>query len=251
MAKSRLEAKAALVTGGTRGIGLAIVRAFLAEGARVAFSGTSAPSVARASATLGPRDDCVGLVSDLTGPEAAAALVDEAYRRLGTLDILVNNAGIASAAAVWELTPEEWDRVLNVNLRVVFFASQAAARAMRAADSGGAIVNVASIAGQNGGMAGSAAYAAAKAGVIGLTRSLARQLAADRIRVNCLAPADIETDMTAGWPHALRERLVAMTPLGRFGGAEEVAGAAVFLASDEASFVTGQTLAVNGGAHMG
>jgi 3-oxoacyl-[acyl-carrier protein] reductase len=200
---------------------------------------------------VGKRPGAAGYVLDVTSAEQIAEVRARLAAEHGPLDILVNNAGIASAAAVWELTPEEWDRVLNVNLRVVFFASQAAARAMRAADSGGAIVNVASIAGQNGGMAGSAAYAAAKAGVIGLTRSLARQLAADRIRVNCLAPADIETDMTAGWPHALRERLVAMTPLGRFGGAEEVAGAAVFLASDEASFVTGQTLAVNGGAHMG
>jgi 3-oxoacyl-[acyl-carrier protein] reductase len=249
MAKLRLDGKTALITGGTRGIGFALVEAFLRQGARVAFSGTSEQSVDRATARLQAREDCVGVVSDLANAEAAAQLVDAAVRRLGIVSILVNNAGVGSGSSAWEVTPEEWDRVLNVNLRAVFFASQAVARSMRGA--GGAIVNVSSIAGQNGGVAGSPAYAAAKAGVIGLTRSLARQFAAEGIRVNCLSPADIETDMTAGWPPALRERLVAATPLGRFAQPTELAGAAVFLASDEASFITGQTLAVNGGAYMG
>lgn len=249
MAKLRLGGKTALITGGTRGIGFALVEAFLAEGARVAFSGTSEQSVERAASRLPARKDCVGLASDLASAEAAAKLVDAAVRRLGPVSIVINNAGVGSSSSAWEVTPEEWDRVLNVNLRAVFFVSQAAARVMRGA--GGAIVNVSSIAGQNGGIAASPAYAAAKAGVIGLTRSLARQFAAEGIRVNCLSPADIETDMTAGWPLALRERLVAATPLGRFAEPAELAGAALFLASDEASFVTGQTLAVNGGAYMG
>lgn len=250
MAKLRLGGKTALVTGGTRGIGLAVVDAFLSEGARVAFSGTTAQSVERALARLGARGHSVGLVSELSTPEAAGKLVDAAVRRFGALTVLVNNAGVGSGDSAWEVTPEAWDRVLNVNLRAVFFTSLAAAKSMRAAG-GGAIVNVSSIAGQSGGIAGSPAYAAAKAGVIGLTRSLARQFAADRIRVNCLSPADIETDMTAGWSPALRQRLIAATPLGRFGKPEELAGAAVFLASEEASFVTGQTFAVNGGAYMG
>lgn len=250
MAKLRLDGKTALITGGSRGIGLALVEAFLAEGARVAFSGTTPESVARAAQRLAAPERCIGLVGELSSSEAAAALVDAAVLRLGALTVLVNNAGAASGSSVWQLTPREWDRVMNVNLRAVFFLSQSAGRAMRAAG-GGAIVNVSSIAGQNGGVAASPVYAAAKAGVIGLTRSLARQLAPDGIRVNCLAPADIETDMTAGWPAPLRERLIAATPLGRFGTPQELAGAAVFLASDEASFVTGQTLAVNGGAYMG
>jgi 3-oxoacyl-[acyl-carrier protein] reductase len=115
---------------------------------------------------------------------------------------------------------------------------------------GGSILNISSIAGQHGGLAGSPAYASAKAGVIGLTRSLARRFAPHGIRVNCIAPADIETDMTANWPQELRDRLIAMTPLSRFGAADEVSFAAVFLASAEASFITGQTLSINGGALM-
>jgi 3-oxoacyl-[acyl-carrier protein] reductase len=238
MAKLRLAGKVALVTGGSRGIGRAIVKAFLAEGADVAWTATSANSAAGG-----------GIVADLAVPDAPAKVVEATLERFGRIDVLVNNAGVASGSGVWEVTAEEWDRLLNVNLRSVFFLSQAAARSMRGR--GGSIVNVSSIAAQNGGLAGSPAYAAAKAGVIGLTRSLARRLAPERIRVNCISPADIDTDMTARWPDALRERLIAITPLGRFAAADEVSGAAVFLASDEASFITGQTLSVNGGAYMG
>ena len=243
MAKLRLAGKVALVTGGSRGIGQAIVKAFLAEGARVVLTGTSAKSIEGFDDA-----DCAGIVADLAAPDAPQRIVDTALERFGALDVLVNNAGVSSGSNVWEVTAEEWDRLLNINLRSVFFLSQAAARCMRGR--GGSIVNVSSIAGQNGGLAGSPAYAAAKAGVIGLTRSLARRLAPERIRVNCLSPADIETDMTARWPQPLRERLIAITPLGRFGSVDEVSGAAVFLASDEASFITGQTLAINGGAYM-
>jgi 3-oxoacyl-[acyl-carrier protein] reductase len=249
MANSRLAGKIALVTGGTRGIGLSIVKAYLAEGARVAFSGTTAQTVARAQSELGREDECAGIVAELSAADAGSKLVESAVQRFGGIDVLVNNAGVISPAGVWDVNPAQWDALFNVNLRAVFFLSQAAARLMRGR--GGSIVNLSSIAGQSGGLAGNPAYAAAKAGVIGLTRSLARHLAPERIRVNCISPADIETDMTAGWPAALRERLLAITPLGRFGSPEEVSGAAVFLASDEASFITGQTVSINGGAYMG
>ena len=149
------------------------------------------------------------------------------------------------------MTPEQWDRVATVNLRAVFFCAREAAKAMRDRGQGGSIISLASVAGQIGGVATGPAYVAAKAGVIGLSRSLARHFAPFAVRVNCIAPADIETDMTAAWPEELRARLTAMTPLGRFGTADEVAGAAVYLASDEASYVTGQTLNVNGGLYMG
>jgi 3-oxoacyl-[acyl-carrier protein] reductase len=246
---SRLSGKSALVTGGTRGIGRAIVEAFLIEGASVVFSGTTADSVAAARATLPNEASAAGVAADLADPSAPERLVGAALTRFGRLDILVNNAGVISRAGEWELTPEEWDRVHDVNLRAVFFLARDAARVMRERG-GGSILNVSSIAGQHGGLAGSPAYASAKSAVIGLTRSLARRFAPHGIRVNCLAPADIETDMTANWPQELRDRLIAMTPLARFGAADEVSGAAVFLASDEASFITGQTLSINGGAFM-
>lgn len=246
----RLDGKVALVTGGTRGIGLAIVNAFIAEGAKVAFSGTSGKSIEKARAALPANAACAGIVSDLGAASAPQQLVEATIERFGGINILVNNAGIVSRASEWELTPEEWDRMHDVNLRAVFFGSQAAAKFMRDRG-GGSIVNVSSIAGQNGGIAGSPAYASAKAGVIGMTRSMARRFAPHQIRVNCISPADIETDMTAGWPKDLRDRLLAITPLNRFGTPEEVSGAAVFFASDESSFITGQTLAINGGAYMG
>ncbi|WJR77293.1 3-oxoacyl-ACP reductase family protein [Bradyrhizobium sp. NP1] len=245
----RLEGKIALVTGGTRGIGAAIVRAFLTEGATVAFSGTSSGSIARAAASFGADGPHHGFLADLSRDGAASDLVDVVIEHFGRIDVLVNNAGIVSRLSEWELTPEEWDRVHDVNLRAVFFAARDAALSMRR-NGGGAIINMSSIAGQHGGIAGSPAYASSKAAVIGLTRSLARRFAPHGIRVNCLAPADIETDATANWPQELRDKLNAMTPLGRFGDVEEVSGAAVFLASREASFVTGQTLAINGGAYM-
>jgi 3-oxoacyl-[acyl-carrier protein] reductase len=241
----RLAGKIALVTGGSRGIGAGIVRAFLSEGATVAFSGTSSKSVENSDLK-----GAVRLVAELGDPHAPARLVDAVVKRFGGLDVLVNNAGVGSRASEFELTPEEWDRVHAVNLRAVFFLSREAAQSMRERG-GGSILNISSIAGQNGGIAGSPAYAASKGAVITLTRALARRFAPHRIRVNCLSPADIETDMTAGWPQELRDRLIAITPLARFGAVDEVTGAAVFFASDESTYVTGQTLSINGGAYMG
>lgn len=227
------------MTGGTRGIGAGIVRAFAAEGAQVAYSGTR----------LVENSEGEGFVAELTDPHAPVKLMEAVIKRFGGIDILVNNAGVGSRASEWELEPEEWDRVHAVNLRAVFFLAREAAKSMRDRG-GGSILNVASIAGQNGGIAGSPAYATSKGAVITLTRSLARRFAPHRIRVNCLSPADIETDMTAGWPQELRQRLIAITPLARFGEVDEVTGAAVFFASDESTFVTGQTLSINGGAFM-
>lgn len=240
----RLAGKIALVTGGTRGIGAGIVRAFLSEGAKVAFSGTTSQSIDKSHP-----GDAVGFVAELGDPHAPEKLVNAVVKRFGGLDVLVNNAGVGSRASEWDLTPEEWDRVHAVNLRAVFFLAREAAKSMRERG-GGSILNISSIAGQNGGIAGSPAYGSSKGAVITLTRSLARRFAPYRIRVNCLSPADIETDMTAGWPHELRERLIAITPLARFGTVDEVTGAAVFFASDESTYVTGQTLSINGGAYM-
>jgi 3-oxoacyl-[acyl-carrier protein] reductase len=245
----RFRGKVVLVTGGTRGIGAGLVGAFLKEGAAVGFSGTREAGVAEALAKFGAPEATHGIVADLVHPDAGAELVQAVLDRFGRIDIVINNAGVGSLPNEWEITPAEWDRVHAINLRATFFVAQHAARSMRD-NGGGSIINVSSIAGQHGGVAGSPAYASSKAAVIGVTKSLARRFAPHRIRVNCLAPADIETDMTAGWPAELRDKLNAMTPLGRFGTTDEVNGAALFLASDEASFITGQTLAINGGAYM-
>jgi 3-oxoacyl-[acyl-carrier protein] reductase len=246
---TRLAGKVAIVTGGTRGIGHALVRGFLAEGASVLWTGTSEPSVDAAAGRL-PQGAHRGCTADLADPAAPQRVVRAALDAFGGLDVLVNNAGVADAPDIWAADAADWDRVMNVNLRAAFLCTREAARAMRDRD-GGSIVNVSSIAGQIGGIATGPAYVAAKAGLIGLTRSLARHLAPLGIRVNCVAPADIETDMTADWPEPLKQRLIAMTPLGRFGRTDEVTGAAVFLASGESSYITGQTLNVNGGAYMG
>jgi 3-oxoacyl-[acyl-carrier protein] reductase len=244
----RLDGKVALVTGGTRGIGAAIVRAFAGECAQLAYSGASAASVAKAAASFGSQAQ--GFSADFADPTAPDKLMEAVLAAFGRVDILVNNAGVISRAGEWEVDAAEWDRVYAVNVRAVFLLARAAARSMRERKSG-CIINVSSIAGQHGGIAGSPAYASSKAAVIGLTRSLARRFAPIGVRVNCIAPADIETDMTANWPAELRDRLNALTPLGRFGSVEEVTGAVTFLASDEASFITGQTLSINGGAFMG
>ncbi len=246
----RLKNKTALITGGTRGIGAAISRAFLAEGARVIYSGRTEESVARARALFGTHAAVIGIAADLEHPDAPSHLVKAALAQVGHLDILVNNAGIVSRAGEWDLTPAEWDRVQAVNVRATYFLSQAAARDMHLRGRG-SIINFSSIAGQHGGVAGSPAYAAAKAAVIGITKSLARRLGPQNVRVNCISPADIETDMTAAWPDDLRRKLIELTPLNRFAGPDEVAGAAVFLASDESSFISGQTISINGGAYMG
>jgi len=246
---NRLDGKVAVVTGGTRGIGLAIVQAYLREGARVVYSGTSEASLERARATLPVGADAEPVAADLRDPAKGAFVLERASARFGGVDVLVNNAGTLSRRDEWETTPEDWDLVMSVNLRTVFFLSRDAARVMKTRG-GGSIVNIASVAGQIGGIAGSPAYSAAKAGVLGLTKSLARRFAPLRIRVNAISPADIETDMTAGFTPELRARLIGMTPLGRFGAVEEVVGAAVYFAADESSYVTGQTLAVNGGLFM-
>jgi NAD(P)-dependent dehydrogenase (short-subunit alcohol dehydrogenase family) len=244
----RVQDKVALVTGGASGIGFAAAKLFVEEGATVVVADRDATASAAAVAELGQRA-CFHRL-DVTREDEWVAITDAVAHDFGRIDILVNNAGVVSRTDEWTLSPDEWDRVHDVNLRATFFVARDCAIAMKK-NGGGSILNVSSIAGQHGGIAGSPAYASSKAAVIGLTKSLARRFAPHAIRVNCLAPADIETDMTAGWPQELCDRLNSLTPLNRFGSVDEVAGAAVFLASDEASYITGQTLSINGGAFMG
>jgi NAD(P)-dependent dehydrogenase (short-subunit alcohol dehydrogenase family) len=192
-----------------------------------------------------------GIAADFADPDAPSTLVASTASRYGRLDILINNAGIMDAKAdPMAANVEEWDRVMAINLRAAFFASRAAAGVMQK-DGSGSIVMLGSIAGQIGGVATGPAYVASKAGLEGLTKSLARHFAPLRIRVNCIAPSGIETDMVAAWPPETRAWVMAMTPLGRLGHPEEVTQAALYLGGDDSSYVTGQTININGGAYMG
>ena len=247
----RFDGKVALITGGTRGIGLACVRAFAARGAAVAWTGHSQKSVDAARVHMPDLAADGGIAADFADPGAPATLVAAAVSRYGRLDVLINNAGIMDAKAdPMAASVEEWDRIMAINLRAAFFASRAAAGVMQKGG-GGSIVMLGSIASQIGGAATGPAYVASKAGLEGLTKSLARHFAPFRIRVNCIAPSGIETDMVAAWPPEARARIMAMTPLGRLGHPEEVTQAALYLGSDDSSYVTGQTININGGAYMG
>ncbi|HEY6005961.1 MAG TPA: 3-oxoacyl-[acyl-carrier-protein] reductase [Anaeromyxobacter sp.] len=243
--------KAALVTGASRGIGRAIAVALARGGASVALNYAGNEVAAEEALRLvlaagAPKAKTYRF--DVADPAACNAAVDSVLADLGGLDILVNNAGIAIDQLVMRLKDEDWNRQLQVNLTGTFNLIRAVARPMMKARRG-AIVNVTSVVGEMGN-AGQAAYAAAKAGQIGLTKSVARELASRNIRVNAVAPGFIDTDMTQALPEPTKEKLKEAIPLARLGGAEDVANAVAFLASDEASYVTGEVLRVNGGMYM-
>ena len=247
---SALGGKVAVVTGGSRGIGLAIA-AWLAEhGAAVVVSGRDADRVQAAAKELEPHGTPVlGVAADAAKREDADRLVDVTRERFGRLDILVNNAGITRDGLVIRMKDEDWDRVMETNLRGAFLMTRAAAKVMVRAKTGGRIVNIASTAGTMGN-AGQANYSAAKAGLIGLTKATARELAHWGILVNAVAPGLIETDMAAALPAEAREALLAQVPLKRIGTPREVAEMVGFLAGDGAAYVTGQVFHVNGGLYM-
>jgi 3-oxoacyl-[acyl-carrier protein] reductase len=241
-----LSGKTALVTGASGGIGGAIARALHAQGAGVALSGTREAALVSLAGELGDRAQVVPC--DLSDPDATAALVGRAEAALGQVDILVNNAGLTRDNLALRMKDEEWDRVLAVNLTAAFRLARGALRGMMKRR-WGRIISITSVVGTTGNP-GQANYAAAKAGLTGMTKALAREVAARGITANCVAPGFIETAMTEALESPQRERLQANIPAGRLGAAADVAGAVVFLASDEASYVTGQTLHVNGGMTM-
>jgi len=243
-----LDGKVAIVTGGSGGIGLACARALVGEGARVVLGDLDADGLARAAAELG-ESSAEAVAADVSKPDDADRLVDIALERFGRLDILVASAGIHRATRLDELSPEEWDLLLAVNLRGVFLTAQAALRVLVPQRSG-RIVTIGSLAGQVGGLAASAAYAASKGGVIALTKSIARFAGPHGVTANCVNPGIIDSPMTANWSRDDLARLGASTPLGRIGTPEEVAAVVLFLASAAASYVHGAHVDVNGGLLM-
>ena len=247
-----LSGKVALVTGGSRGLGRAITVAFAGQGADVAVNyrgnAEAAEEVVAQIRGMGRRSFAIqGDTS--AGREACEAIVKAAIDEFGTVDILVNNAGITRDNLLMRMDEAEWNDVLSTNLSGPFWMTRAIARPMLKARSG-RIINMSSAAGRMGNP-GQANYAATKAGLIGLTKTTARELASRGITCNALAPGLIETDLTAGMAAAATEALTTMTPLGYIGSVDDVAAAAVYLASDEARYVTGQVLGVDGGIVMG
>ncbi len=242
-----LKGKTALVTGATGGIGAAIAGALHAHGATVVLSGTREGVLAERAAELG--EGAFFAPADLSDPQSVSALAAAAEEAAGApVDILVNNAGITRDGLAMRMKPEQWREVLEVNLTAAFLLSQALMRNMMKAR-WGRIVNIASVVALTGNP-GQANYAAAKAGMVGMSKSLAHELAARGVTVNCVAPGFIETPMTDALNDRQREAILARIPAGRLGRPEDVAGAVVYLASDAAAYVTGQVLSVNGGMAM-
>ena len=238
-----LTGKVAFVTGSTRGIGLAIARAYHAAGAKVAIVGRDAERARAVAAELGDRTAGVGC--DVAVAEQVEAALAAAESALGPIDILVNNAGLTRDNILLRLTEADWDAVLDANLKGAFHTTRTVIKGMMKRRSG-RIINVTSIVGLVGNK-GQANYAASKAGLIGFTKSVAKEYAGRGILANCIAPGYIETDMTSNLPDAAKATLLEDIALGRLGRPEDVANAALFLASDLAAYITGQVLVVDGG----
>jgi 3-oxoacyl-[acyl-carrier protein] reductase len=244
-----LTGKVALVTGGSRGIGRAISMALAAHGAKVAINyATNAAAAQEAVAACGGPDSAIAIVGDIGDAATAGALVAGTIGAFGRIDILVNNAGITADDLILRMSEDEWDRVIDTNLKGTFHATKAAVRPM-VRQRFGRIISVSSVAGMVGN-AGQANYAAAKAGMIGFTKSIAKEVASRNITANVIAPGFIDTEMTVSLTDAQREEIMRMVAAGRTGKPEDVAPAAVFLASDEAAYITGHVLTVDGGLVM-
>ena len=240
-----LKNKTAVVTGGTRGIGFAIVKTYLDNGANVVVAGSRQETVDKALAQLTEYGDRVmGICPDLCDAEAVGAAFASVKEKFGSLDILVNNAGVSSRTSLYDYTVAEFSKVMDLNVTAVFVCAQAAARIMKE-QGGGVIINTSSMVSKYGQPAGSA-YPASKYAVNGMTISLARELAKDQIRVNAVAPGVTATDMVAALPKEMVDRIAAGIPLGRVGQPEDVANAFLYLASDQAAYVTGTVINVDG-----
>jgi 3-oxoacyl-[acyl-carrier protein] reductase len=241
-----LVGKNALVTGSTRGIGRAIAESLANAGARVAVVGRDHARAAEAAATIGR--DARGFAADVGDPASVVALVEAVEKEFGQVDILVNNAGLTRDNILFRLKDDDWDAVLDANLRGAFIAIRSVARGM-IKRRWGRIINIASVVGITGNK-GQANYAASKAGLIGLTKSVAKELGSRNVLVNAVAPGFIETDMTAAMTPEARAGLAGQIPLERLGTPQDIAGVVTFLASDQAAYITGQTIVVDGGMVM-
>lgn len=243
---SRFDGKVVLVTGGTRGIGRACAERFAREGAKVAICGRDAESAARIASEIGP--NVHGYGCDVADPASVNALVEAVTAAHGTIYVLVNNAGITRDGLLMRMKDADWNEVIDANLSGAFYLCRAAARSMLGARAG-RIINLTSVVGIHG-QGGQTNYAAAKAGLIGFTKAYAQEVAARGITVNAVAPGLIETDMTSGLTDKQRELALDRIPLKRTGTAEDVAGLVTFLASDDASYITGEVISVDGGLGM-
>lgn len=241
-----LTGQVCLVTGSTRGIGLSIARALHGAGASVAVHGRDLARAQAVAAELGERATAVA--ADVTTPDQVAAAWAQAEAALGPITVLVNNAGLTRDNLLIRLGEDDWDAVLDANLKGAFLTMRLAAKGMMKRK-GGRIINISSVVGLIGNK-GQANYAASKAGLIGLTKAVAKEYASRNILVNCIAPGYIETDMTGALPPEASAALLSAIPLGRWGQPEEIAGAVLFLASDLARYITGQVLVVDGGMAM-
>lgn len=244
-----LKDKVAVVTGGTRGIGLAIVKKYLENGAKVVLFGSRKETAQKAVESLkaeNPSWDVDGMAPDLNNPGEIASAFSKIVESYGSLDILVNNAGISQSSPLYDYKPEEFEKIMNLNVLSVLYASQEAAKIMKE-QGGGVILNTSSMVSIYGQPSG-VGYPASKFAVNGITKSLARELGKDHIRVNAVAPGVTETDMVKVLPDAVIKPLIQTIPLGRVGLPEDVANAFLFLASDMASYVSGAILSVDGAA---
>jgi 3-oxoacyl-[acyl-carrier protein] reductase len=248
MSEVKFEGQIALVTGASRGIGAAIALELAHKGLKVIGTATSDEGAAKISQALAAFTGCSGKNLNVNDMTAAEALIDGIVKEHGGLHVLVNNAGITRDMLAMRLKDDDWDAVLDTNLKAVFRMSRAVMRTMMK-QRYGRIISITSVVGASGN-AGQSNYAAAKAGVAGMTRALARELGSRNITVNCVAPGFIETDMTAGLPEEQQKALLGQIPLGHLGKPQDIAHAVAFVASPQAAYITGQEIHVNGGMYM-